>query len=131
MDIIFFTANEVNWICRDLIRENNVIAPTSAWNQSLFDDYNTKYGLPITVLHDWVDMYLRGEPMIPGRPCISCPIDVVGIGVLSQLMAAGRAFDESEGDFHARFDAALENQQSETAERRAFYIKSVGPALSS
>ena len=116
----FFSSEDIEWICRDLVSTNDVQTATSTWNQAPFDTYFTRYGIPIAVLHDWVDTFIRGKPLVAGKPSISCPIDEIGVEIITQVINEGQHTNESSEEFDARLTNTIEQETRNTTERRAF-----------
>ena len=116
----FFTTEDMEWICRDIISHNDVRRATSTWNQTVFDTYFIRYGLPRAILHDWVDVYLRGNPLVPGRPTVSCPLDAIGVGVITHLVNEGQRRNESDEGYQLRLVEAIEREMRGTLDRSAF-----------
>lgn len=108
------------WIARNLISDNDVRTATITWDQISFNEYFARYGIPTVVLHDWVDMYLRGEPLVAGRPTISSPIDAIGERVIARLVTEGKHDGESEEAYENRVIDAIELEMRSTLDRKAF-----------
>ena len=116
----FFSSEEMIWIVRNLISDNDVRTATTTWDQISFDAYFTRYGIPTVVLHDWVDMYLRGEDLVAGLPTVSSTIDVIGERVITRMVTTGRLEEESQEAYENRVIDAIELEMRGTLDRQAF-----------
>ena len=116
----FFSSEDMGWICRDIISRNDVRMATSSWNQTDFDTYFARYGLRHDVLHGWIDIYLRGDPLVTGRPSVPCPLDAIGVGVITQLVEEGQRQDESDEGYQLRLVDAVGREMRGTIDRSSF-----------
>lgn len=116
----FFSTEEKEWICRDLISNNDVLKSTLSWDCTHFIYYQDNYFISKEVFYDWVDMFINGEPLIAGRPNFTCPIDNVGLQIIEDVIVSNRDIEMSL-DFDNILSITLDEQLYGTIERRNFY----------
>ena len=112
----FFSSEEMIWIVRNLISDNDVRTTTTTWDQISFD----AYGISTGVLRDWVDIYLRGEDLVAGPPTVSSPLDVICEIVITRMVTIGRIEGESQEVYENRVINAMELEMRHTLDRQAF-----------
>lgn len=116
----FFSSEEKKWVCRDLIANNDISTSTLSWNSTRFLYYQDNYFISKEVLYDWVDIYICDEPLIAGRPNITCPVDDIGIQIIEDAIFGNRHLGPTI-EFDNLISKVLEQQTRRTFEQRTFF----------
>jgi hypothetical protein len=115
-----FSSAEMKWICRDLISDNDITQASATWEQQPFLLYFRNHGLHPRILCDWIDAYLRGEELVGGKPTIACPLDDIGVRVVTKFINDRPIVDESDSDFETKLGDLIQIETIATSDRRSF-----------
>lgn len=120
LKVHFFSPEDKDWICKDLIADNDITKNPLDWDIGPFLFYEDRYFIIKEILYDWVDMFIRDEPFFAGRPSLSCPVDETGLLIIEDIIYQNRSI-KSSIDFDNIISNVLQEQIQETVERRNFY----------